>query len=138
MADGHVNKCKDCNKKDVRGNYSKKRDQYREYDKYRQRYNRTRIFNHRYMQLKQRVEGRAIRPYKVEGKELLGFDEYCLWLKDNMDDFEKIYQAWAQSGFIRKLTPSIDRVNNNGSYTADNMKWVTVTANSKKFTKYPF
>lgn len=35
MADGHLNKCKDCNKKDTVNNYVKNRDYYIAYDKAR-------------------------------------------------------------------------------------------------------
>jgi hypothetical protein len=37
MKDGHVNKCKNCNKADVRANYAKRRDQYKQYEQRPQR-----------------------------------------------------------------------------------------------------
>lgn len=35
MGDGHLNKCKECTRKDVRGNYCAKREQYSEYERER-------------------------------------------------------------------------------------------------------
>ena len=35
MADGHLNKCKECTKSDVQENYRKRRDYYRAYDQVR-------------------------------------------------------------------------------------------------------
>lgn len=66
MADGHVNKCKECNKKDVIANRLAKLERYREYD--RQRGNRLtandvrryREANPKKYQAHQKV-GRAIR-----------------------------------------------------------------------------
>lgn len=135
MPDGRVNKCKDCNKADVRANYSKNKKRYRKYDKTRQRHSRTRIFNHRYNQIKQRVEGRATRRYSVEGKELLSYLDYCAWIKNNIDSFEKVYKRWEDSGYKRGLTPSIDRVDNKKGYIGSNMRWITVSENSTKYNK---
>lgn len=135
MPDGHVNKCKECNKADVRRNYDDKKEFYHTYDKERQRASRTRIFNHRYTQIKQRVDGRATRSYKIEGSKMLTPEEYALWLKSNMDEFEAIYQQWAASNFKRNLTPSIDRINNKLGYIPKNMRWATVRDNSVKGSK---
>jgi hypothetical protein len=134
-SDGYLNKCKECNKIDVRNNYASRKEQYRAYDKNRQQKSRRRIFNHRYTQLKQRVEGRAGRKYGVMGKPLLSYEDYCVWLNNNIDNFERLYVDWEASGFTRKLTPSIDRIDNTRGYEADNMRWITVTENSRKFNK---
>ena len=55
MADGHLNKCKTCTKKDTKENIAKNPDYYREYD------------NQRAM-LPHRVEARVIYQHTQEGK----------------------------------------------------------------------
>lgn len=135
MGDGHLNKCKECARTDVRLNYSENVETKRAYDKKRQRHSRSRIFNHRYNGIRQRVEGRATREYKVKGSECLTYEQYCMWVKSNIDDFENVYQQWASSGFTNKLAPSIDRVNNKLGYIPSNMRWVTKSQNSAKYTK---
>ena len=99
------------------------------------RRSRTRIFNHRYKGILQRVNGTATRKYSVEGKEALSYKDYCVWIKNNIDDFERLYKEWQESEYSRKLTPSIDRIDNTKGYTGDNMRWITHSDNSKKSTK---
>ena len=55
MADGHVNKCKSCNKKDVKENREKRIEYYSEYEKNRAR-------------LPHRVEARMLYSQTPEGK----------------------------------------------------------------------
>lgn len=135
MGDGHLNKCKECNKKDVRNNYKEKADKYRDYDKNRQRQNFKRILDHRYNAIKQRTEGRATRTYKVQGQPMLSISEWQEWTDATMDEFLKIYKQWEKSAFSRKLSPSVDRINPNGSYTVDNIQWLTLSSNSSKGNK---
>lgn len=58
MADGHVNKCKECNKKDVRENRKNKIDKYRQYDRER-------------AMRPDRVEARKLYQGSDQGKEIL-------------------------------------------------------------------
>ena len=71
MADGHVNKCKECNKKDVKGSRHAKIEHYREYD--RNRGNRLpkgyqREYRKRYPK---KVKARAMVAYHVRAGNLI-------------------------------------------------------------------
>ena len=137
MADGHLNKCKECNKRDVRSNYAKQADYYRAYDKDRQRKDITRILNHRYTNIRMRVEGRSTRAYKTQGMPMLTKAEWNWWNSqpDIKAKFESIYNNWVESGYTTNLMPSIDRRDNSKGYTLDNIQWLSKTENNKKFNK---
>lgn len=130
MLDGHLNICKDCKRA-----YARSRDT-KLVDYKRQRLSFKRIFQHRYGSMRQRVEGRATRKYKIEGYDICTKEEYYEWCykKENMDTFKKLHKEWAESNFERKLTPSIDRIDNSKGYTIDNMQWLSLTENNKKYT----
>ena len=139
MPDGTVNKCKDCNKKDVRKNWWDNVDKKREYDVYRQRHSISRIINHRYAGIKRRCEigGNDGRKYFVTGTEYLTKQDFVDWVykKNNFKVFTELYDNWVQSDFNTKLSPSIDRINPKKGYVASNLQWLSKSDNCKKYNK---
>jgi hypothetical protein len=46
--------------------------------------------------------------------------------------FLSLYKKWQDSGFLRRMAPSIDRINNDLGYTLDNMQFIIHTENTGK------
>jgi len=136
MPDGHVNKCKVCNKIENKSNWWKRRGEKLEYDRNRHRYSIPRIFNHRYAGIKVRCKG-VSRTYRVTGMKHLSKREWLEWCHEpkNMKKFMFYYAKWVSDGFTNKAAPSIDRIDNTKGYVLGNLQWLSHSENCSKFTK---
>lgn len=65
------------------------------------------------------------------GKTILDKREFYDWAMSSRT-FHRLYDAWAESGFDRKLAPSVDRIDSSEGYELHNMEWVTHSENSRR------
>lgn len=131
MKDGRVNKCKECNKEDVRLNYKKNKKHYQGYEYKRHRLNFDRLFSNRYQLIVNRCESDS----RYSKRTYLDKEEFIDWCQDNMESFIEVWKDWKKSGFQRKYSPSIDRIDNEKGYYPDNMQWLSLVNNVKKYHK---
>ena len=135
MGDGYISFCKECTKERINNYRYSNIEQDKEKDRYRIRENFNYIFKHRYSGMKSRIEGRANRKYKVEGRKICMQKQFLIWCKENIIIFKKLHKEWGKNNYCRKLAPSIDRINNKGGYTLDNIQWITLRENNVKYNK---
>jgi len=139
MKDGCTNKCKDCTKKDNKANWHLKITEKKAYDFHRHRYSVDRLLKHKYYLICTRCKRNKNGVFKksVDGSTPPSKEDWLSWCytKKNYTKFMSMYNKWVASGFVRKLTPSIDRVNNSGVYTINNLQWLTLSENCKKYNK---
>lgn len=136
MPDGHVNKCKECNKRDVQLNYKARASQYKAYDRMRNTHDEQRIMSHKYRGIVSRCNWtKTHRSYTVAGMAHLTFASFKRWWKLHKPEYDALYTNYAHSNFSRKYAPSIDRINNRMGYFPQNMQWLALSENCKKHCK---
>lgn len=64
------------------------------------------------------------------GLNILDKDEFYEWSL-NDPEYMNLWKVWAMSGYDRKLTPSIDRIDPTEGYELWNMRWLTHSENSR-------
>lgn len=85
-----------------------------------------------YRNMKSRVTGvQRAKFHLYEGKRLLPKGQFYEWAINNAV-FHSLFDAWEASGYDRKLTPSVDRIDSDRGYWLWNMEWVTHSENSRR------
>ena len=91
-----------------------------------------------YRNMKSRILGiQKAKRHLYEGKYLLPKEEFYEWAK-NSPQFMVLFDKWVKSGYDRKLSPSVDRIDSSKGYTIENMEWVTHSENSRRGTRNKF
>lgn len=89
--------------------------------------------SHRYRDMRARVNGKFAGDGKSQlwlGLPLLARDEFINWAIDN-PDFKRLYREWVESGFQRRHSPSVHRINRDGGYVLENIAFISHAQNSR-------
>ena len=111
MADGHLNKCKSCTKSDVRNNST-------DYDKTEKGVIRV---IYRTQKTNSKKRGHADPGYSKKDLEQFLYS----------NGFKCLYDNWVDSGFMKDLKPSIDRLDDFKPYSLDNIRLTTWVENRR-------
>lgn len=90
-----------------------------------------------YRNMKSRVSGaQKMKAHLYEGKDLLNKEDFYDWAFTSIT-FHRLWKYWEESGFERRLTPSVDRVNSKLGYSIENMEWVQFHVNCSRGSASP-
>jgi hypothetical protein len=85
-----------------------------------------------YRNMKSRINGvQSKKAHLYAGKNILSKEEFYFWSESNQT-FHDLFLAWKESGYERRLTPSVDRVDSRYGYLIQNMEWVPFFVNCSR------
>lgn len=85
-----------------------------------------------YRNMDSRINGvQKAKHHLYAGKELVGRETFYWWALGS-HKFYELFGAYRESGYERKLAPSVDRIDSAKGYSLDNMEWVTMSENSRR------
>lgn len=84
-----------------------------------------------YRNMESRVTGiQWKKAHLYKGLDLLPREQFYDWAKNN-SAFNLLYINWKKSGYDRKITPSINRIDSSLGYLYNNIEWITHSENSR-------
>lgn len=87
-----------------------------------------------YRNMKSRVNGTQKAKFHLyKGLDVLGKDEFYEWA-NNQPQFHTLFSEYEESGYERRLAPSVDRIDSSKGYNAPNMEFITMSENSRRGT----
>lgn len=94
---------------------------------------KTKLYNRTKVGLARRLYNHQIERCKTRNHEMPSYTriEFQNWLHSHKD-FEKLYNNWVKSGYLKEEKPSVDRLDDYKSYTFDNIQLITWKENNKK------
>ncbi|MNU96646.1 hypothetical protein D3C71_866910 [compost metagenome] len=85
-----------------------------------------------YRNMQSRVDGvQKAKHHLYQGKSILDREVFYDWALGS-SEFYKLFGDYRESGFERKLSPSVDRIDSSLGYEISNMEWVTMSENSRR------
>jgi len=85
-----------------------------------------------YRNMKSRIDGvQKEKKHLYCGKELMSKEDFYEFSLKN-DTFFELFKEYEQSGYLRKLAPSIDRIDSSKGYFVGNIEFVTMSENSRR------
>jgi hypothetical protein len=85
----------------------------------------------KYRNMQSRITGvQKSKFHLYKGLELLSREDFYNWAY-NHAEFLKLFVKWRNSGYDRKLAPSVNRIDSSRGYVLANMEWITHSENSR-------
>ena len=84
--------------------------------------------------------GKRIKNSKTyRGRKLLFSQaEFFDFINRNIETYRKLHSVWVANEYRKKFSPSVDRINNDGDYSLDNIQLITHGDNSRKKYKIDY
>ena len=86
-----------------------------------------------YRNMLSRVSGvQKKKAHLYSGLDILSKEDFYRWSLGKSSGYAGVFDKWVNSGYERRLSPSIDRIDTTKGYVLGNIQWITHSENSSR------